>query len=147
MEQLEACCQCHMESLLRASGDGRAFPSTDLRDLDVPVAELVPKEVADDAARLAKLIVVQQSGRYIDRCGQSTEQPALGQARFCRDDFLLAHATSDESEGVPDLVHEVAALVELGLRDARLIARRNSGQEAPAQCIGAVLVDELEWID
>jgi hypothetical protein len=95
---------------------------------------------------VGKVIGVELLAYRGDRPLEAREDPAildLGRDRFRLD---LSGIEQDQSRRVPQLVGEVAALLDLGVGVAHVLGRGHR-QQAEAQGVGAVHVDLVERID
>ena len=109
-----------------------------LDDLQVPVAELRPEERVELERRVGEVVGLELLADRGDRALQargiqrsSTLAPRRGPGS------TSAGVEQDQPRGVPHLVGEVAALLDLGLGEADVLGRRHR-QQAEAERVGAV---------
>ena len=115
----------------RTSAGERVVGEPDLGQLDAPVAELVPDRVVQEPGHLAERVV---GHRLVDRLGRRRgprQHPALrraevagiGQAALGAVGDRGRPGADDEPRRVPELVREVAGVLELGRPEALVLAR------------------------
>jgi hypothetical protein len=129
---------------------GAAQPA--LGQLHVPVAEVAPHEVVGGLGRVVEAEGVDARGGPLDGALQPREYPAvadlqnfLGQRLSGRFQALDVH--EHEAAGVPHLVGEVAAHLELGGAELDVLSLGGQHHQAEADRVGAVLVDHLYGVD
>ena len=133
--------------------DAVALAHTQLGELQVPVGELVPEEVACLAQRLGELVGAQQLVGEADRALQPREHPAVlaPQPRVAHRRQLEVRVgpgeRMHEARGVPQLVREVAASLDAVVGDALVVAWAGAGDQRVAQRVRAVLLDHAERVD
>ena len=119
-----------------------------LRELDVPVAELVPEEVVERAGGLAELVGVDALVHSRGEIRETREDPAVRDlARLGCARLVALEVHHHEAAGVPDLVREVAAREQLVLGELEVLGARDLQHEAEAHAVGAVVLHEVERID
>ena len=134
----------------RAAGSSDSSAEPDLGELEAPVAELVPDGVVQDAGHLAEGVV--GDGLVDGRRGRRgpRQQPALGRSevrgrRAARRSASLGDGRrpgpDHEPRRVPELVGEVAGVLELGRPEPLVVAGRRAVDEREPQRVGPGLVD------
>ena len=133
---------------------GRVLPlficKSELGKLYIPVTELIPDKVVDFLYGDAKLIAIHVLGDFTNNRIQSGQNPAVSREKF----FLLRHPHTflrkihhDEAAGVPDLVGEITAGLDLLHIEAHVIARRVACHKSQTKRVSPVLVDDFKRID
>ena len=124
--------------------------------LDVPVAELGPDELANRLARLAVLMRLHQAVGVLDGGVEAAEDPAVGQGELAagtrgavvaHDDLRLADRPQREAGRVPELVGEVAGVLDLLDVEAQIVPgplwvtrakRRASAPYSAVMAVGSI---------
>ncbi len=136
-----------MQDALRAVV--RAVLQPDLRHLDVPVADAVPRELVERLRREVEVVRVEVLADRRYRLGESREDVAVLEFAHGVGQLwpLVAELHQDEPGHVPQLVEEVARVLELRRRRPHRapLGRRVGHREA--ERVGAVLVHQLERVD
>ena len=127
-----------------------------LRDLDVPVAEVIPEKPVEGLGRRAELEGREaRSTSRVDGEEPVEDRVVVGvelrridprQDRRRRGVVAGRPAHLAEAAGVPELVAEVLAALDPVLLEADVLALRRDRDDAEAQAVGAVVVDQVEGI-
>src|SRR2546426_676282 len=127
-----------------------------LHRLDIPVGQLLPRELEAAFRRLIQPELLERPGRLGDRGLEPRQDPAIGKGERLHVDRLdrlhrLRELREHESPDVPQLVGEVAAGREGGVEVIRVEDQvrpeGNPRDRGPAQCVGPVHPDDVERID
>ena len=114
--------------------------------LGVPVAEVVEREVVEDAGRGGE---VEPAPRLLDGGAHGVEpreDPALLERRGTERGRHALRVLEDEPRDVPELDRELAPLLDR-LRRVADVLRRRDLEEAVARRVGAVRLDRLHRVD
>src|SRR5204862_3320741 len=138
--------------LLRV-GDRVAQPN--LRKLQEPVAVLAPDRLVEDTRGLAERKVTQEPVDVDGRGRHPRTDPSLRRAQVLRIRQLAPRvrgdsrgsSTVDEPRRVPQLVGEVARVLELLVAELLVVAWRGAIDQRETECIRAGDGDGLEGID
>ena len=133
----------------RASGAVLLVGQPDLGELEAPVAVLVPDRLVDEPGHLAEGVARHRLVDRLGRGGGARQEPALGGAEVARIGNASLGALGDgrrpradhEARRVPELVGEVAGVLQLGRAEALVVARRRAVDEREAQRVGPRFVD------
>src|SRR5665213_2368192 len=116
--------------------------------LHIPVAILAPEKTIKRCCRVAEFIFVQRDGHFADGRVQLEQNPFVIARKQRRFNFTL-HFTAlhlAETAGVPELVAEVAAQLDVLFIKQNILAERRGAHHAEAQRIRAELRDEVERV-
>ena len=105
-----------------------------------------PEERVGLLRGVGEVVGLELLGDRGDRPLQPREDPAVLDAGRPRRRLDLGRVEQDQPAGVPELVGEVAALLDLGVGVAHVLGRGHR-QQAEAQRVGAVHVDLLQRVD
>ena len=117
-----------------------------LDDLQVPVAEVAVDEGVGVLNGVGEVVGLELLGHAGDRPLQAREQPAVLDVERARRRLDLARVQQDQPAGVPELVGQLLALLDLVVGEAHVLGRGHR-QQAEAQGVGAAGVDLLERVD
>src|ERR1035441_7911141 len=125
---------------LSAAGEGG------FAGLDIPIAILAPEEAVERLRRLIEAILGEGSRNVADGLVELEQDPFIiaGQEGWINFALHLAPLHLAEATGIPKLVAEVAAQLDILLVEQHILAERGAAHRAEAQRIGAVLGDEFE---
>ena len=117
--------------------------------LYVPVANLAPDEVVNHAASFAQLELLQHFGNALSGVLQTGQNPFICQGiRSQLSVGIVAfHVHQSETGSVPDFVGKVTGCLNALPVEAHIVARGVAGNQHEAQCIGAVLINNLQRVD
>ena len=122
-----------------------------LGDLDVPVAVNLPDEVLHLLGSQAQLELIQIVGDGAGQVVQGGQNPLVAQVQLIRSGQtgleVLGQVHHHEAGGVPQLVGEVAAGLDLLVGEAHVVAGGGTQNQGQAQGVGAVLGDDLQRVD
>ena len=122
-------------------------PQARLRELDVPVAELVPHEAVQLAGDLAELEVVVGRVHRSDDLGQPREDPAVGRrGGLGRAGLVSVKVHEHEAARVLHLVREVAGALQLRLVELQVLGAGHLHEQAEAHAVGAVVLHEAQRV-
>ena len=127
-------------------GGGVAFVEARLDRLGVPVAEVVEGDVVEpghDAGVVEGAEALLDLGAGGFEAGQDPALDRLGGALAGR---LLADVRDDQARDVPELVGELAPLLDGAVGEAHVLGRGHL-EQAVAHRVGALLRDHLERVD
>ncbi|CDN46068.1 Uncharacterized protein BN871_KJ_00010 [Paenibacillus sp. P22] len=137
--------------LRRLFGVGILTVQIQLGNLDVPVAQIVPDEIVQQAACFAEVVGVDQSRHIARGLVQTMQDPAVGRAeRNSYIDIIIIETFQihqGEAGSVPDLVGEVSRLLYLLQAEPQILPRRAAGGQHEAHRIRTVLLDDVQRID
>ena len=119
---------------------------------DVPVAEGVPEEIVQRQRRVVEAVALQVVVHGGDGLVQLGQQVLVVGRQRRRIEGEVAHIEPlrvhlHEAGGVPYLGAEVAADLELFVRDVDILPRGRNHQQRETQGVGAVFLDNVERID
>ena len=119
-----------------------------LRDLQIPVAELVPQELVQHGGRVAEPVFLERRASLGDGRRQPALDPDVGERRW----RLLgqrrvesAQIREDQARGVPDLVGEVPVALDALLGDPD-VATLSERREREAEGVGPVLLHDHDRV-
>ena len=114
--------------------------------LGVPVAEVVEREVVEHVRRRRE---VERAPRLLDLLAREIDpgqDPALLERGRIDGRLDPLRVLEDQPRDVPELVRELAALLDRAGREAHVLGRRDLEQPVPRR-VGAVGLDHLERVD
>ena len=121
----------------RAGGPGRQGR---FRQLQIPVAEVVPGELVQGTGRIIEAVVGERALDRLDRAAEARADPAVGDrqldGRAGRRGRALPEAHGDEARRIPQLVTEVAVTADARQVEADVAARGGDRGEGEAQRVG-----------
>ena len=118
-----------------------------LAQLDIPVAELAPREVVYILGRDAEIAVLHVGGHLGDGAVQAGKNPLIGQKQLGGvDGFPGLGVHQHEAGGVPDLVGEVPGAFHLFIGIAGVVSGADAHGQREAQRVRAVLIDDFQRI-
>src|SRR5450759_1790206 len=127
----------------------------DLGQLHSPVAVLVPDRLIQYLARVTEAVLPHRFVNGPDGRRGARQDPAIGRAEEAAV-WLLAWGGGRNGRGsrppheashVPELVGEVAAVLQLLGAESGVVAGCRAVDQGKPQSVGAHLLDRLEWID
>src|ERR1017187_981154 len=119
-----------------------------LAGLDVPVAILAPEEAVERLRRFVEPVALERCSDVTDGLVELEQDPFVVARQESPVDLALHLAPLHlaEAAGIPKLVAEVAAQLDILLVEQHILAERGAAHRAEAQRIGAVLGDEFERV-
>src|SRR5690348_6634268 len=149
VEQPQQRVEAEVRDVLRR---GVAITKAVLHRLEVPVAQLVPREAVGRVDRVLEHEPLDAGGHVARGRAEPGENPAIlevvaGIDRARRVERRRAGGGQDQPRGVPQLVAEAPVALDPALVEANVLARhRDRGRPGP-QRVGAVLGDERPRVD
>ncbi len=124
---------------------------TGLRGFDVPVAEIVPSEVINAVSSFAQFVFIQVCAYVVFGVSQAVQDPLVSQGELVFGGYEIFVVVIQVHEGelgrVPQLVGEVSISFYSFIIETHIVARGIAGHQSEAQGIGAVFLDDFQWID
>ena len=118
-----------------------------LHHLEVPRAEVVPSELVDAHQGIAQAVLVDVVVGFGQHLVEARLKPLDGHLGSLGLGGVFIHIPAfHETQGVPNLVAEVAALLAEGLVEEDVVAGRGAEHHAHTYAIGTKLVDEFNRI-
>src|SRR5438309_899338 len=119
-----------------------------LRDLQIPVAELVPQELVQHGGRVAEPVFLERGASLGDGRRQPALDPDVGERRrrlLGERRVEPAQIREDQARGVPDLVGEVPVALDALLGDPD-VATLSERREREAEGVGPVLLHDHDRV-
>src|SRR5579872_2875728 len=113
--------------------------------LRVPVAEVVERQVVELVDEVREVELAEQALELELRLGEAREDPALLERPRALVGRRACRRLQDQPRHVPELVGELAPLLDRALGERHVLRRRHLHQAVPRR-VGAVAVDERERV-
>ena len=138
----------HDEELLESLLDERRV-LPELFTFDKPVGIAIPDEVVDEVASFCKAVVFDELLELLAGLVELVANPVFAEALALVVSivWIFVDELLSEAGDVPDFVTEVAASNDLAATEGLVNACAAAGDEAEAERIGAVLTNDVEWVD
>ena len=138
----------HDEELLEGLLDERRV-LPELFAFDKPVGIAVPDEVVDEVAGFCEAVVFDELLEFLAGLVELVANPVFAEALALVVSivWIFVDELLREAGDIPDFVAEVAASNDLAATEGLVNACAAAGDEAEAERIGAVLANDVEWID
>ena len=118
-----------------------------LAQLDVPVAELAPREVVYILGRDAEIAVLHMGGHLGDGAVQAGKNPLIGQKQLGGvDGFPGLGVHQHEAGSIPHLIGEIPGAFHLLVGIAGIVSGADAHGQREAQRVRAVLIDDFQRI-
>ena len=126
-----------------------ALLQTNLRKLDIPVAENIPDEIVELLNGDSELESLKIIGNLSDEVVIEAEHPLILERKFFGQFRLLGAVEihEDKACGVPELIGKVAARLNLFVGISHIVSGAVAVGKGEAQSVRAVLVNDLERVN
>ena len=138
----------HDEELLESLLDERrVFP--ELFTFDKPVGIAVPDEVVNEVAGFCEAVVFDELLEFLAGLVELVANPVFAEALALVVGivWIFVDELLCEAGDVPDFVAEIAASDYLAAAEGLVDTGAAASDEAEAERIGAVLANDVEWVD
>ena len=127
-------------------GLGFAIDVGGLDHLEVPAGELIPEQAVDSHQCLGDAVLAEEVVDLLVGLLELGVEP-LGGYAACLGLLAVGNGPSlNQTEGIPNLVVEVAALLAQALIEENVVASGGGEHHAHAHAIGAELLDKLDGV-